>query len=320
LSGANRSLGRERKPALTYRGKTALVTGASSGIGEAFAREIAARGMDVILVARSEDRLRELADEVSREHDIRAEVVRADLGEEDGASTVSEALGRRARMIDLLVNNAGFGSYGPFGVLDPRRQHQEFVINVGTVVDLTRAVLPGMLDKGEGAIINVASTMAFQPGPYMAVYGASKAFVLSFSEALWAEYRKQGVRVLAFCPGPVATGFWGAQGGDPRFASTLVSLDDAERVVRVALKALERGRPYVVPGLRNYLFAQGSRFTPRAWVARLSELSMRPRRSFYQRAPESEPRPSQEPSDGRGGTGTGGGGGAAARSVGEASG
>ena len=286
---ANRSLKGEDKPALTYRGKTALVTGASSGIGEAFARELAGRGMDVVLVARSEDRLRDLAEEVSRQHGIRAEVVSADLAEEDGASTVSEALRRRALEIDLLVNNAGFGSYGPFGTLDPRRQHQEFVINAGTVVDLTRAVLPSMLDKGEGAIINVASTMAFQPGPYMAVYAAAKSFVLSFSEALWAEHRKQGVRVLAFCPGPVATGFWDARGGDPRFASTLVSLDEAEHVVRVALRALERGRPYVVPGLRNYLFAQGSRFAPRAWVALLSEVTMRPRRSLPQSVPDPEP-------------------------------
>ncbi len=305
---------------MRYRGRTALITGASSGIGEAFAHELGKRGMNVILVARSTERLRALADQLSQRHGVRTEPLTADLSREGGAPAVWEAVREKDLQVDLLVNNAGFGSYGSFTASDPREQHEQFMVNVGAVVDLTRAFLPGMLAKGEGAVVNVASTMAFQPGPYMAVYGASKAFVLSFSEALWAEYRKQGVRVLAFCPGPVATGFWDAQGDDPRFASTLVSLDDAERVVRVALKALERGRPYVVPGLRNYLFAQGSRFTPRAWVARLSELSMRPRRSFSQRVPKSEPGTSQKPSDGREGTGTGGGGGAAARSAGEASG
>ncbi len=195
-----------------YRGKTALVTGASAGIGAEFARALAARGSDVILVARSQERLRALADELARDFGVRAEVIAADLTRADAARDLYAEAEVRGLTVDLLINNAGFGTHGPFETLAPARDHAEVMLNVAAVVDLTHLFLPAMLKRGDGAVINVASTASFQPVPYMAVYGATKAFVLSFSEALWAECRGRGVRVLALCPGTTATEFFDVVG------------------------------------------------------------------------------------------------------------
>jgi len=168
----------------TYQGKTALITGASSGIGEAFAQGLAARGMNVILVARSETILNTLAQKLDEQYHVRTTVIPADLSHLDASATIKERVQELGLQVDLLVNNAGFGTYGHFETLDAQRDREEVLVNVAAVVDLSHAFLPAMFERGEGAIINVASTASFQPAPYMAIYGASKAFVLSFSAAL----------------------------------------------------------------------------------------------------------------------------------------
>ncbi|MBV9690639.1 MAG: SDR family NAD(P)-dependent oxidoreductase [Ktedonobacteraceae bacterium] len=157
----------------TYQGRTALVTGASSGIGEAFARALAGRGMNVVLVARSEEKLRALAAELSGQYCVRAEVMAADLGQEQAVQLIEQEVERRGLTIDLLVNNAGFGTYGLFETLSPEREHQEVMVNIAATVALTHAFVPSMTARGQGAVINLSSVAGFQPLPYMAVYGAS---------------------------------------------------------------------------------------------------------------------------------------------------
>jgi len=191
----------------TYQGKTALITGASSGIGRAFAHALAARKMNLVLVARSEEGLQALATQLSEQHHIHAEVIVSDLSQEHAAQALQHEVERRGLGIDLLVNNAGFALNGSFETLGSERDHQQIMLDATTVVDLTHAFVPLLLARGEGAIINTASTAGFQPVPYMAVYGASKAFVLSFSQALSEEYRGRGLRVLALCPGTTETAF-----------------------------------------------------------------------------------------------------------------
>jgi short-subunit dehydrogenase len=190
-------IGKERIMDL-YKEKTALITGASTGIGAAFATRLAAAGTHLILVARSEEKLRALASQLATQHHIRAEVIVADLSRVGAAHTVFEETQQRGLTVDILINNAGLGTYGPFETLDAEREQQLILLNIATLVDMTHHFLPLMAARRQGVIINVASLAAFQPIPYMAVYAASKAFVLSFSEALWGEYRTKGVRVLAF--------------------------------------------------------------------------------------------------------------------------
>jgi uncharacterized protein len=197
-------------PAFDFAGATSLVTGASSGLGEQFARQLAARGSGLVLVARSADRLAALADELRARHPVSVTTVPADLSRAEQVSRV--AAHAAATQVDVLVNNAGFGTYGTFAGLDPGREHAEMMVNAVAVVDLAHAVLPSMLAHRRGGIITVASSIAFQPSPHHAVYGATKAFALAFSEALWAETRGTGVRILALCPGPVATGFFASLG------------------------------------------------------------------------------------------------------------
>jgi short-subunit dehydrogenase len=257
----------------TYAGKTALITGASSGIGAAFTRALAAQGTHIILVARSEAKLRDLATSLAGQHAIRAEVLSFDLSRPAAGEELFAATQELGMAVDLLINNAGFGTYGAFDRLDPEREQQEVLLNVAAVVDLTHRFLPAMLARGGGSIINVASTAAFQPVPYMAVYGASKAFVLSFSEALWAEYRRQGIRVLALCPGRTRTDFFKVVGTEE---AGFGALETPEKVVRVALRALERGRPSVISGRQNWLTANAVRFAPRALVAHMGERLLRP--------------------------------------------
>jgi uncharacterized protein len=165
--------------------------------------------------------------------------------------------------IDLLINSAGFATCGPFDRLNAEREQQEILLNVAAVVDLTHRFLPGMLFRRRGAIINVASTAALQPTPYMAVFGASNAFVLSFGEALWVEYRRRGIRVLALCPGPTRTDFFTVVGTPD---AGVGSLETPGQVVQVALRTLERGLPSVIAGRQNALRANGLRFVPRRWL------------------------------------------------------
>lgn len=260
---------------VSYSGQTALITGASSGIGEAFVHALARRGAGVVLVARSEVKLRTLAAEVSSVYGVAAQVVVADLARENAAAKVVEELQERGLTIDLLVNNAGFGTYGYFEGLEPAREHEEVMLNVVAVADLTRALLPAMTARGRGALINVASTAAFQPVPYMATYGATKAFVLSFSEALSVETRRSGVRVLAVCAGATATNFTAVVGTTEVAVGSLAS---AERVVEEALTALERGRTIVVTGgLQNRMLALLPRLLPRPITVGIVERLFRPR-------------------------------------------
>lgn len=256
-----------------YSGKTALVTGASSGIGAAFARALAEQGTHLILVARSEDKLRNLATTLANQHDIHVDVLSSDLSHSEAGQKLFAATQQLGLSVDILINNAGFATYGSFDSLDAEREQQEIMLNVAAVVNLTHHFLPAMLARRSGSIINVASTAAFQPTPYMAVYGASKAFVLSFSEALWAEYRSKGIRVLALCPGPTSTDFFNVVGTED---AALGSKETPEKVVQVALRALERGRPSVISGRQNALRANSVRFAPREMVARMGERMMRP--------------------------------------------
>ncbi len=271
-----RRIGRRDKEqimAYIYTGKTALITGASSGIGAEFARVLAGRGMNVVLVARSEGRLTALAENLHARHGVRAEVVAADLSRAGAAAALHAETEKRSRQIDMLVNNAGFGTYGPFETLDAGRDHEEVMLNVAAVVDLCHAYLPVMAQRGEGAVLNVASTAGFQPTPYMAVYGATKAFVLSFSEALWAEYRGRGVRVSALCPGPTTTPFFDVVGSEE---GTVGVRRTVAQAVATGLRAVEASRPSAVDGLANTLLAQTARFTPRAVMALLSRQTLRP--------------------------------------------
>ncbi|MFE0461302.1 SDR family NAD(P)-dependent oxidoreductase [Kitasatospora sp. NPDC058965] len=244
--------------------RTALITGASSGLGAEFARQLAARGHDLVLVARSADRLEQLAAELRTGHGVEAHVLVQDLAEPDAAGRIGAELTARRLEVDLLVNNAGFGTCGRFEELSAAREREELLVNVVAPVDLAHQVLPGMLARGRGAVVNVASSAAYQPTPYFAVYGASKTFVLNFSLALRQEYRRRGVRVLAVCPGPVATGFFDVIGTERAAVGRMAQPAD---VVRSALRALDRDRAYVTPGLSNLPTAHLAPRRPRAFVA-----------------------------------------------------
>ncbi|WP_372346000.1 SDR family NAD(P)-dependent oxidoreductase [Streptomyces sp. KL116D] len=250
-------------------GLTALVTGASSGLGAEFAAQLAARGHDLILVARSGVELTALAENLAAAHGIRAHVLVQDLAEPDAARRITDELTARGLSVDLLVNNAGFGTCGRFEEIAADRDHDQLMVNVVALVDLTHALLPGMLDRGTGAVLNVASTAGFQPAPYFAVYGAAKAFVLNFGLALREEYRERGIRVLTLCPGPVDTPFFDAIG--TRKAAVNGSMTTPEPVVRAALRALDRDRGYVTPGFGNALAAHLLPRRPRTLVAAVSE-------------------------------------------------
>jgi uncharacterized protein len=246
----------------------ALITGASSGIGAEFARQLAARGHDLVLVARSVDRMETLAATLRQAHDVRAEVIGQDLSAPDAAQRVIAEVRARGLAVSLLVNNAGFGTCGRFEEIPGGRDHDQLMVNVVALTDLTHALLPPMLARGRGAVLNVASTAAFQPAAYFAVYSAAKAFVLNFSLALWSEYRNRGIRVLALCPGPVETEFFNTIG--TRKAAIGGRIDSAERVVTRALRALERNRGYVVPGRSNFPFAHLQPRRPRKLLALIS--------------------------------------------------
>jgi short-subunit dehydrogenase len=244
---------------------TALVTGASSGIGEAIARELASRGYALTLVARREDRLKALADELSEQHSITAETARADLGEADERDRLAKALEKSGRRVDILVNNAGFGAHGDFARVKRERLTEMVRVNVEAVVDLTGRFLPGMAERGDGAIINIASTAAFQPLPGSATYAATKSFVLSFSEAIRTELRGKGVTVTAVCPGPVRTEFGEAAGmGAVEDRTPGLIWMSAEDVARDAVDGAGKGRRVVVPGALNRAGALVGQHSPRS--------------------------------------------------------
>lgn len=246
-------------------GSTCLVTGASSGIGAALARALARRHHGVTLVARREERLVELAEELAAEHGVRAETVTADVSDGDGRERLARAVEERNLTVEVLVNNAGFGSGGAFVELDGDKETAMVRTNAEAVVGLSNAYAPQMVERGHGAILNVASLIAFQPVPFQATYGASKAFVLSFSDALHEELRGTGVTVTAICPGPVRTEFGesgGFGGADDRIPDFLWLA--AGKVADDALDGVENGDRVVVPGPVNQLAALYGQHLPRA--------------------------------------------------------
>lgn len=254
----------------------ALITGASSGIGAAYAEHLARAGCDLVLVARSAERLKALADELRAAHGRSIEVIPADLTADAAGVSLAAAVAERGIEIDLLVNNAGFGTAGSFHALDPATEHREILLNAAAVVDMCHAFVPGMLERGCGGIINVASLAGFQPLPYMSVYAATKAFVLSFSQGLWGEVQGKGLRVLCVCPGPVDTPFFEATGKSGlREAVPRGMMASADDIAADSLKALQRGRTVLVPGVGNRLAAAGSRLMPRNLLTRMTAQVMR---------------------------------------------
>jgi hypothetical protein len=255
----------------TARG-TAVVTGASSGIGREFALALGPSARKLLLVARREDRLRELAAQLTEQHRVPVDIIPADLSTADGLAAVMHRVG--AEEVDVLINNAGFATHGRFTDEDPARIGDEVALNVTAVVGLTRAVLPGMVGRGTGTVVNVASTAAFQPIPFMAVYGATKAFVLSFSEALWGELVGSGVTVLALAPGATSTGFFDHTGD----AASVGRRETPQQVVATALRALRRSSPppSVVSGRGNALSSRLPRLLPRRSVVRITRRLVAP--------------------------------------------
>ena len=242
----------------------ALITGASAGLGVEFARQLAARGHRLVLVARRKDRLDGLAAEIGN-----ARTVAADLSSPGAVAELMADVASAGETVDVLVNNAGFGLRGRFAELDAARQREMIDLNCGALVELCRAVLPEMLERRSGGILNVASTAAFQPGPKMAVYFATKAFVLSFTEALHEEVKAHGVRVSALCPGPTRTEF-GEVAGINSIGSFERLAMDAGPVVRVGLDGLDANRAVVIPGAINKAGAISTRFAPRSVVRRIA--------------------------------------------------
>lgn len=244
---------------------TAVVTGASSGIGAEMARVLAARGQQVTLVARSEDKLRALADEITATG-VRADVIAADLTDRAERAALHgkvEALGLTP---SILVNNAGWSTTGPVAEADPEAEIGMVEVDVAAVVDLTTRFVPGMVRRGSGAILNVASTAAFQPLPGQAAYAACKAFVLSYTEALRAELHRTGVSVTALCPGPVATNFVETAGftdAEATQAMPSIMWIDAADVAKAAIDGLDKGRRVVIPGVANKLSARSAPLVPR---------------------------------------------------------
>ncbi|MFF3398762.1 SDR family NAD(P)-dependent oxidoreductase [Streptomyces sp. NPDC002659] len=241
--------------AVDYRGQTTLITGASAGIGTEFARQIAQRGSHVILVARRQERLDKLAAELTAAHGIEATVIPLDLSLPAAGQTLAEEVARRGLTVTSVVNNAGFGTFGPFHREDPQRLRDEISVDVAGVIDISRAFIEPLRTAGTGVLINVASMAAYLPVPGMAVYAAAKAFVLSFSEALWHESRGTGLRVLALSPGATSTEFFDVIGTDAADGGS--KRQSPEEVVATALRALDRRTPppSVVSGRLNRVMA-----------------------------------------------------------------
>jgi len=259
--------------------QTAIVTGASSGIGRELAHLFAADGYNLVLVARQLEALNALVAEIARDRPVRARALAIDLSQTDAPRRIEGDLARASEVADVVVNNAGFGLQGAYADLPLDRQLAMIQVNVTALTDLTRRFLPGMLSRNRGGILNVGSTAGFQPGPFMAVYYATKAFVLSFSEALHSELSLRGVRVTVLCPGPVPTEFAARaglkQGGRP---PGMLS-QSAERVAEAGFRGLMRGKRTVVPGIGNKLITLFIRVVPRRVLLRMVNSRQQRRRS-----------------------------------------
>jgi short-subunit dehydrogenase len=253
-----------------YSGSTALVTGASKGLGAAFAEALAERGMNLVLVARSTDELNILSTRLYAKCKVRRTVLTIDLADPGSPQTIAEELARRGIQVDLLVNNAGFGLSGEFLSHDPRQQQAEIEVNVQALVALTHHFGTAMAARGKGGIINVASNASFQPLPYMATYAATKAFVLHFSEAIHRELTGKGVHVMATCPGPTATSFF----DDTSTHMLPKDMDSSELVVKRTLEAFDQGRAVAYPGRTSVRLASWlPRLLPRALVVRIAGMA-----------------------------------------------
>jgi short-subunit dehydrogenase len=253
---------------------TALITGASSGIGLTFARRLAADGQDLVLVARREGRLKEIADELAAGHGTSTEVLVADLTDPEDLGRVEARVAEPDRLVDLLVNNAGFGTFGSFAELPVDEEDREIRLNVLALVRLTHAAVGAMTARGGGSIINVSSVASFQAGPFNATYSATKAFVTSFTEALSEELRHTGVRAMALCPGFTRTEFQDTANAEAAAVPALL-WQDPKAVVDTAMRDLRRGSTLSVPGLPNKVAAVLSRLAPRTLTRRMSAVAGR---------------------------------------------
>jgi uncharacterized protein len=255
--------------------KIALITGASSGIGKALAENFAQDSYDVILAARSVSKMESQAADLKKRYNITATVIAADLESNEGAANLYREIKNSGFILSALANNAGYGNFGEFKDSTLQSELAMMQINMSTIVVLTKLFMPDLLATN-GKIINTASTAAFQPGPYMAVYYATKAFVLSFSEAIAAELEGTGVTVTALCPGPTASGF---QDKADMHASALVknkNLPTAEEVAALGYRAMQRGQRVYIPGVANWLMVQSLRFTPRSLVTKIVKAMSKP--------------------------------------------
>ncbi len=261
-----------------YRTQTTLITGASSGIGAEFARQLAQQGSALVLVARRAERLEALAAELSRAHGVQVTVIPLDLSRPSAGQTLAAEVASRGVTVTSLINNAGFATYGPFHEEDPQRVSEELSLNVANLVDVARAFIEPLRAAGSGVLINVASVAAYQPIPNMAVYAASKAFVLSFTEALWQESRGTGLRVIALSPGVTRTEFFDVIGTDGTTGGT--SFQSPAEVVDTALRALDRRQPppSVVSGSANRALTLSGRLVSRRFLVLAAAFRTRPKR------------------------------------------
>lgn len=267
--------------------ETALVTGASGGIGEELARGLASRGYDLVLLARSGEKLERLSEDLGKRHQVRVERLSIDLSTTDAIGQVQRFVEAQEREVDVLINNAGFGTFGPFAESDVASEIGQIQLNVVTLTHLTRVFLPSMVRRGRGAILNVASTAAFQPGPLMSVYYATKAYVLSFSIALANELEGSGVTVTCLCPGPTRTGFM--ERAKMPGAGLLEKRGVMMEPSTVALKGINglvRGKRLVIPGLLNKVLAHSTRLGSRKLQASVVRRILEGIRSSAARDPE----------------------------------
>ena len=256
-----------------FRDAFTLVTGASSGIGEVFARELAARGSNLVITARSRDKLEALAAELGKKHGVEVHVVASDISEANGVDRLCREVDELGVAIHHLVNNAGFGIAGAFAKSDESEQTRMVRLNCEALMRVTRHFVPPLIERGSGGIIHVASTASYQPMPFMATYGATKAFVLSFSVALREEISGRGVRVLALCPGPVPTGFQAAAGIEPGMER--IAALSAEETVRQGLEAYQANDAVCIPGAVNRVQTLVSKFMPRSVVTHTISAAMK---------------------------------------------
>lgn len=250
--------------------KTALVTGASSGIGLELARECASNGHDLVVVARRKDRLQAFAETILNDFDVEVNVIVKDLSTDGSRKNLFDQLESQGIEINYLINNAGFGDYGPFVDSDLNRQIEMINLNVVALTELTRLFLPGMVNRGQGAILNVASTAAFQAGPMMSVYFATKAFVLHFSEAVANEVHATGVRVVALCPGTTESEFAGTAQAERSLMFNMRKLPTSKQVARYGYVSMVKGKRVAVHGLLNKVLTFFVRLVPRRVVTAIA--------------------------------------------------